>query len=532
MRFPAAILAASILAACLDGESPAKAPTGTESYPTGTAGLASAAGSATVDLADGADLILDAAPVKKILRGREVRMLAYNGSIPGPLIRVKQGSRVAIRLKNHTGFPTTLHAHGIRMDNRYDGAANYSQAPVAQGDSFTYHLKFPDAGMFWYHAHQREDWSKEMGLYGNLLVVPADTAYWRPVDREQVLMLDDFWLDTAKGTAPFRTEEIDRTMMGRFGNLYLINGDTAFEMTVKRNEVVRFYATNAANTRTFNVGFANAALEPRNLKIVGSDNGQYEYFDMAANALVAPGERKIFEAWFDEPGLVYLIHHMLKSPYNNDSTVILGRITVLADSVPDSRGGRFLAEDSSLPALRGMDSLRAWFNPAAAPDKILLMTGRMGAMPGMPGMKASAAQGEPIGTEAKGIEWRDHMAEMNAASTTRNMEWIIRDVATGMENHAIQWSFRAGDKVRIRIRNDSASAHPMPHPIHFHGQRFLIVAVNGIPNLNKAWKDTYLVGTRETVDILLDAANPGTWMAHCHIAEHSEDMMMFHFDVE
>ncbi len=514
MRFQTAILAVAILAACLGCNGPSKAPAGPEAYPTGIDGLAPAAAPATVDVVDGAELILDAAPVKKALSGREVRMLAYNGSIPGPLIRVQQGSTVTVRLRNRTGFPTTLHAHGIRMEYQFDGAANYSQAPIAPGDSFTYRLKFPDAGMFWYHAHQREDWSKEMGLYGNVLVIPADTTYWRPVDREQVLMLDDFWLDTAQGTAPFLTGEIDRTMMGRFGNLYLINGDTAFEMTVKRNEVVRFYATNAANTRTFNVGFTDALMAPCDLKIVGSDNGQYEYFDMAANALLGPGERKIFEAWFDEPGTSYLVHHMLKSRYNNDSTVILGRITVLADSVPASLGARFLAEDSSLATIRGMDSLRARFGLSEAPDKELLMTGKMGQGSAMPGMKVSAAQGEPISTEAKGIEWLDHMAEMNAASTTRNMRWIIRDAATGMENHAIQWSFKTGDLVRIRIRNDSASDHPMPHPIHFHGQRFLIVAVNGIPNLNKAWKDTYLVGTKEIVDILLDAANPGDWMAH------------------
>ena len=500
-------------------------------YSTSVEGLAFAKFPDPAEIAPGGTIVLDAAPVKKAMRGHEVRMMGYNGSIPGPLIKVKQGSEIILKLKNHTGFPTTLHAHGVRMDYLFDGASNFSQKPIADGDSFTYHLRFPDAGMYWYHAHEREDWSQEMGMYGNILVEGTDSAVWRPVDRDQMLVLDDFYLDTAKGIAPFNAKEADHIMMGRFGNLYLINGDTAFDMTVKRNEVVRFYATNAANARTFNVGFTELDGTVRKVKLVGSDNGPYEYFDHDANVLVAPGERKIFEAWFDKPGTVLLIHHILKSSFNNESIVVLGRVTVLADSVSTAFGKAFMAEDSSLATMRSIDSVRKWLDPKLAPDKELLLTGRMGGMNHNMPMKVAASQGEPISTEAKGVEWLDHMPA-NASSTVSNMTWAIRDVQTGKENHDISWSFKVGDKVRIRIKNDSSSTHWMPHPIHFHGQRFLVISVNGIPNLNKAWKDTYLVGMRETVDILLDASNPGGWMAHCHVAEHAEDMMMFHFRVD
>jgi FtsP/CotA-like multicopper oxidase with cupredoxin domain len=112
------------------------------------------------------------------------------------------------------------------------------------------------------------------------------------------------------------------------------------------------------------------------------------------------------------------------------------------------------------------------------------------------------------------------------------MTWVVRDQETGLENHDIFWRFKKGDQVLIRIENDSNAVHPMPHPIHFHGQRFLVVAVNGKKNLQLAWKDTYLVPSGSTADILLDASNPGGWMAHCHIAEHLEGMMMFHFRVD
>jgi suppressor of ftsI len=120
---------------------------------------------------------------------------------------------------------------------------------------------------------------------------------------------------------------------------------------------------------------------------------------------------------------------------------------------------------------------------------------------------------------------------MNSSSTIANMHWVIRDAKTGLENHAIRWNFRRGEQALIRIVNDPAAVHSMPHPIHFHGQRFLVVRVNGKPNPNLAWKDTYLVPSASTADILLDASNPGIWMAHCHIAEHLAGDMMFHFTV-
>jgi FtsP/CotA-like multicopper oxidase with cupredoxin domain len=150
----------------------------------------------------------------------------------------------------------------------------------------------------------------------------------------------------------------------------------------------------------------------------------------------------------------------------------------------------------------------------------------------MTGMKTSAVAGEPISIAAKGIEWLDHMAAMNSASDTKNMRWVIRDSLTGFENHDIKWAFKRGEKIKIRIHNSITSSHPMPHPIHFHGQRFLILSVNNIRNLNMAWKDTYLIGIAETVDLLLDASNPGEWMAQCHISEHLEAMMMFNYTVE
>jgi FtsP/CotA-like multicopper oxidase with cupredoxin domain len=133
---------------------------------------------------------------------------------------------------------------------------------------------------------------------------------------------------------------------------------------------------------------------------------------------------------------------------------------------------------------------------------------------------------------AGGIEWEDDMVEVNKLSTPANMHWNLVDRATGAVNHAIQWQFTVGDRVKIRLVNEMDSDHPMHHPFHVHGAgRFLVLARDGAVESNLGWKDTVLVRTGETVDILLDVTNPGLWMAHCHIAEHHESGMMFSFNV-
>jgi FtsP/CotA-like multicopper oxidase with cupredoxin domain len=135
--------------------------------------------------------------------------------------------------------------------------------------------------------------------------------------------------------------------------------------------------------------------------------------------------------------------------------------------------------------------------------------------------------------EAGGIEWEDDMVDVNRLTTPANTRWKLVDRSSGDENHAIAWRFRVGDRVKIRLVNEMDSDHPMHHPFHVHGAgRFLVIARDGRPEENLVWKDTVLVRTGETVDILLDVTNPGRWMAHCHIAEHHESGMMFSFDVE
>jgi hypothetical protein len=131
-----------------------------------------------------------------------------------------------------------------------------------------------------------------------------------------------------------------------------------------------------------------------------------------------------------------------------------------------------------------------------------------------------------------GLEWEDLMPEINRASDSCNMIWQLVDRDTGKANWEIEWAFNVGDQVKIRLVNDLAQDHPMHHPFHIHGAgRFLVLSRDGVPDPNLVWKDTVLVRSNQTVEILLDVTNPGLWMAHCHIAEHSQSGMMFSFPV-
>ena len=123
------------------------------------------------------------------------------------------------------------------------------------------------------------------------------------------------------------------------------------------------------------------------------------------------------------------------------------------------------------------------------------------------------------------------MPRMNWVSTADRVRWILRDLDTGLENDAIDWRFVRGDVVKIRLRNDRGAVHAMQHPVHIHGQRFLVLSRDGVPNDNLVWKDTTLLPAGSTADLLLELSNPGRWMLHCHIAEHLESGMKLVFDV-
>ena len=480
--------------------------------------------SEVVELKNGDSFNLTAEIIKKEIGGNEVKMLAYNGSIPGPLIKVPQGAEITVNFTNNTDVDSTIHSHGVRLDNQFDGVPDVTQKPIKVGESFTYKLKFPDVGIYWYHPHVREDYAQELGLYGNFLVTPLAKDYWAEVDREEILFLDDILIQNGQ-IATFSKSAVDHTLMGRFGNVMLINGDDNYRLPVKQGERVRFYVTNTANTRVFNFSIPNARM-----KLVGADNGKYEREEWVDSALLSPSERAIVEVWFDKSG-DYQIEH--KTP---NKTYTMGTIAVESNPVTTSY---LLVPRVNQDIIAAINPLRPQLTKPA--DKTLNLTlSMMGNMMQqnqntgghmMPGGGMMGGNEMVTDGQLKKIEWEDNLGTMNPMSTTQMVKWRLVDDSTKKENMDINWQFKKGDLVKLKLFNDPKSQHPMQHPIHIHGQKFLVTSVNGTPNQNLVWKDTVLVQNGDTVEILVDMENPGTWVLHCHIPEHMEAGMMSQFKV-
>ena len=444
---------------------------------------------------DGAEIRLKAAPARASFGGPDGKLtdvLAYNGVLPGPVLRLKQGQLARIIVQNGLDEDTTMHWHGIRLPNAMDGVPGLTQAPIKPGESFTYEFTPPDAGTFWYHPHFDSLQQIGRGLAGVLIVEEREPPSF---DRDLLWVLQDWRLTYGGQIASGFGSMMDAAMSGRIGNLVTINGVKPADLSVKAGERIRLRLANASLARMMALHFEGhsptvIALDGQPCKPHAPENGRI---------VLAPAMRA--DVVIDMMGKPAARFAVIDDFYEGLSYTL----TNLAyDAGPPLRK-QILDAAPALPS-----------NPLPVPDlanavrqEIILQGGMMGGgklkgMGGMNGMAMPGMGGSPV--------WA-----INGMSMTG-------DGAATMEP---MFTLQRGQSCRIMLRNETAWWHPM----HIHGFSMKLITRNGAPVSHKQWQDTVLLAPKDVFECAFVADNPGNWMLHCHVADHQMSGLMTVFRV-
>ena len=412
----------------------------------------------------------------------ETSVWGYEGSVPGPIIRVPQGERVTRRFVNELPQTSTVHWHGVRLENAMDGTPEVTQAVVPPGGEFVYDFVAPDAGTFWYHPHERAWEQMARGLYGALVVEEPEPPL---VDRDEVLLIDD-WRLTEE--AQIHEESFgamgDWSHGGRTGNWITVNGESAWTRTVSRHERLRLRLANTANSRIF-------ALGTRGLEgwLVALDGQPLEAVQPAGPLVLGPGERADLVVDVMAP----VGEQALVVSREREGAFILCTFAVGGLARERRKPPPSALPPNPVPALKDLSRAR---------QATLRMAG--GAMGGL--------REATLGGRTMPIR------ELAA----RGKVWAMNGLAESPREPL--FAARRGETVLITMVNDTA----WPHGMHLHGHHFRAVSPDGSLG---PWRDTLLVDREQTVRIGFVADNPGDWLLHCHMLEHSVSGMLTWFRV-
>ena len=418
---------------------------------------------------------LAAASIKLPLVGDDhptTAVFAYDGSVPGPVLRLPQGQVFKARAENRLGEDTTVHWHGIRLPNAMDGVPGLTQPPIKPGGSFGYEFTPPDAGTFLYHPHDDSLEQMGRGLAGALIIEEPEPPV---VDRELLWVVQDWRLGRDAQIAAGFGNRMEAAMAGRVGNTVTINGQVPDATLVRAGERIRLRIVNAATARIMALSFAGH--QP---VVVALDGQPCDPHMPNGRLLLGPAMRADLVLDMDgEPGTTH--------PVTDD--FYGARLAYTLVELAYDRAPR-------LPARPQAASLRLPPNPLPRPDLagaehhvMRLQGGMMGDMGMMGGMMGA------------GAVWA-----INGKSMTGDGEAGMPPLLT----------LRRGTSCVLTLKNDTAWWHPM----HLHGHSFRVLTRNGVAVPHDIWGDTVLVEPRETVEVGFVADNPGDWLFHCHIMDH------------
>jgi FtsP/CotA-like multicopper oxidase with cupredoxin domain len=436
-------------------------------------------------------ITLEARPGKASLRGARkprTRIWSYNGTAPGPEIRVKQGEEVRVRLVNKLSQPTTIHWHGVRMINAMDGVPGLTQEAVPPGASFDYVFRAPDAGTFWYHSHSQTWEQVARGLYGVLIVDEIDAPAF---DRDITLALDDWFLDSAGQIHEASLGELRYwSHGGRLGNWPTVNGQYKPEYPVKSGERVRLRLVNTCNARFLSLKLRN--LDAAVIAIDGQPVTPYMTGDRSF--LLAPAQRVdlAFNATLPSGSAAQIVEMSQDFPVTLASLKLTGTATV---PVPSDRPFDPLPGNPLPEKLPMADALKV---------EMLMEGGAMGGM--------------------KGATYKGRVMSINDLVDAGKV-WAFNGIV-GMSDKPL-FDAKRGRTVTIEFINRTAFAHPM----HIHGHHFKVMSRDGKPVSGTPWRDTEVVRPDEKVSVAFVADNPGKWALHCHTLEHVAAGMITWFNV-
>jgi len=412
----------------------------------------------------------------------------FDGMVPGPILRVRQGDTLRVRLENELPQPTTIHWHGIRIDNAMDGVAGLTQEAVPPGEAFDYAFTVPDAGTFWYHPHNLSWEQVARGLYGLLIVDEPDPP---AVDQDIALVFDDWRLDEAGQIheASFGAM-MDWSHAGRLGNTLTINGQDLMEVPVSAGQRVRLRVCNTANARILNLRF-----EKHTHTVIAVDGQPVPPFVLEDGATtLMPGQRiDLIADMTLAPGAEAAITEV-----TGGGRLVAGRFAYDARSVTREAA---LNPPAGLPA----NPLPEQLDLANAQEVTLRMEG--GAMGRM---REATYQGQKLGI-------RELVAQGKV--------WAFNGQA-GMTDRPL-FDATLGKTVRLTMINDTN----WPHAMHFHGHHVRETARSQGSVRADVWRDTVFLDRGETVSVAFVADNPGKWMLHCHMLEHQAGGMATWFKV-